>query len=99
MTAEVVKTLENAYRDVRIAYATEVVRYCDERNLDFYQLRDQVNARTQQTDQASADGQAIPTRPPGRYGMQTLKSMLTLEVLATTRSGLPLLSRSAATTK
>src|SRR4029453_15017925 len=61
MTAEVVKTLENAYRDVRIAYATEVVRYCDERDLDFYQLRDQVNARAQQTDQASADGQAIPT--------------------------------------
>jgi len=61
MTAEVVKTLENAYRDVRIAYATEVVRYCDARDLDFYQLRDQVNTRAQQTDQASADGQAIPT--------------------------------------
>jgi UDP-N-acetyl-D-mannosaminuronic acid dehydrogenase len=29
MTAEVVKTLENAYRDVRIAFAAEVVRYCD----------------------------------------------------------------------
>ena len=29
LTAEVVKTLENAYRDVRIAYAAEIVRYCD----------------------------------------------------------------------
>jgi UDP-N-acetyl-D-mannosaminuronic acid dehydrogenase len=61
LTAEVVKTLENAYRDVRIAYATEVVRYCDERDLDFYALRDQVNARARQTDRASSDGQAVPT--------------------------------------
>ncbi|HSE68160.1 MAG TPA: nucleotide sugar dehydrogenase [Gemmatimonadales bacterium] len=61
MTAEVVKTLENAYRDVRIAYATEVVRYCDARDLDFYALRDQVNARARQTDEASSDGQAVPT--------------------------------------
>ena len=61
MTAEVVKTLENAYRDVRIAYAAEVVRYCDERDLDFYGLRDQVNARARQTDRASSDGQAVPT--------------------------------------
>ena len=30
------KTLENAYRDVRIAFATEVVRYCDENDIDFY---------------------------------------------------------------
>src|SRR5262249_52445932 len=30
MTAEVVKTLENAYRDVRIAFASEIVRYCDD---------------------------------------------------------------------
>src|SRR6185436_4466206 len=29
LTAEVVKTLENAYRDVRIAFAAEVVRHCD----------------------------------------------------------------------
>jgi UDP-N-acetyl-D-mannosaminuronic acid dehydrogenase len=61
MTAEVVKTLENAYRDVRIAYAAEVVRYCDEHDVDFFALRDQVNARARQTDSASADGQAVPT--------------------------------------
>ena len=29
LTAEIVKTLENAYRDVRIAFSTEIVRYCD----------------------------------------------------------------------
>lgn len=45
MTAEVVKTLESAYRDVRIAYAAEVVRYCDARGIDFFALRRLVNHR------------------------------------------------------
>ncbi|HMV32623.1 MAG TPA: nucleotide sugar dehydrogenase, partial [Gemmatimonadales bacterium] len=61
MTAEVVKTLENAYRDVRIAYAAEVVRHCDQRDIDFYALRDQVNARLAQADQASDDPNAVPS--------------------------------------
>ena len=61
MTAEVVKTLENAYRDVRIAYAAEVVRHCDGAGIDFYALRDQVNQRLQQDDQASADPNAVPS--------------------------------------
>jgi len=37
LTAEIVKTLENAYRDVRIAYAAEIARYCDAHGIDFYQ--------------------------------------------------------------
>jgi UDP-N-acetyl-D-mannosaminuronic acid dehydrogenase len=61
MTAEVVKTLENAYRDVRIAYAAEVVRYCDANDVDFFALRDQVNALARQSDTASSDPQAVPT--------------------------------------
>lgn len=61
MTAEVVKTLENAYRDVRIAYAAEVVRYCDAQDIDFFALRDQVNAKARQMDGASGDPQAVPT--------------------------------------
>jgi UDP-N-acetyl-D-mannosaminuronic acid dehydrogenase len=61
MTAEVVKTLENAYRDVRIAYAAEVARFCDAGNIDFYALRDQVNARLQQEDAASTDPNAVPS--------------------------------------
>ncbi len=40
LTAEIVKTLENAYRDVRIAFSTEIVRYCDEHNIDFYKVRE-----------------------------------------------------------
>ena len=61
MTAEVVKTLENAYRDVRVAYATEVARFCDARNLDFYALRDRVNAQLRQQDAASTDPNAVPS--------------------------------------
>ena len=41
LTAEVVKTMENAYRDVRIAYTAEIVRYCDLSNIDYYQVREQ----------------------------------------------------------
>lgn len=61
MTAEIVKTLENAYRDVRIAYAAEVVRHCDAHDIDFFALRDAVNARVGQEDAASRDAQAVPS--------------------------------------
>lgn len=61
MTAEVVKTLENAYRDVRIAFASEIVRYCDEHDIDFYSVRDAVNQRLAQVDQASNDATAVPS--------------------------------------
>ncbi len=61
MTAEVVKTLENAYRDVRIAYAAEVVRDCDEQDIDFYAVRDAVNRRLAQADAASDDPNAVPS--------------------------------------
>lgn len=61
LTAEVVKTLENAYRDVRIAFSSEVVRYCDERNLDFYFLRDEINQRINQADSASKNPNEVPT--------------------------------------
>ncbi|MBA3316573.1 MAG: nucleotide sugar dehydrogenase [Gemmatimonadales bacterium] len=61
MTAEVVKTLENAYRDVRIAYAAEVARHCDAHDLDYYALRDEVNRRADQADAASRDPNAVPS--------------------------------------
>jgi UDP-N-acetyl-D-mannosaminuronic acid dehydrogenase len=43
-TAEVVKTVENAARDVRLAYAAEVARFCDERDVDYFAVRRRVNA-------------------------------------------------------
>jgi UDP-N-acetyl-D-mannosaminuronic acid dehydrogenase len=61
LTAEVVKTLENAYRDVRIAYASEVARHCEAQDVDYFQLRDVVNARLAQTDEASHDPNAVPS--------------------------------------
>ena len=61
LTAEIVKTLENAYRDVRIAFSTEVVRYCDENNIDFYKVRDKVNDMLSQSDKATTDPNAVPS--------------------------------------
>lgn len=61
MTAEIVKTLENAYRDVRIAFSAEVVRYCDQHDIDFYAIRDAVNDRLAQNDLVSQDAAAIPS--------------------------------------
>lgn len=59
-TAEIVKTLENAYRDVRIAYSSEVVHYCDENHIDFYDLREKVNKKLAQTDSASNNPNEVP---------------------------------------
>jgi UDP-N-acetyl-D-mannosaminuronic acid dehydrogenase len=61
LSAEIVKTLENAYRDVRIAFSAEVCRWCDANGIDFYALRDAVNARLEQCDGASADPNAVPS--------------------------------------
>jgi len=61
LTAEVIKTLENAYRDVRIAYAAEIVRYCDENDIDFYAVRREVNTRLAQVDCACEDPNAVPS--------------------------------------
>lgn len=61
MTGEVVKTLENAYRDVRIAFSAEVVRWCDAHDVDFYAVRDAVNARLGQTDGASHSPTTVPS--------------------------------------
>ena len=61
LSAEIVKTLENAYRDVRIAFSSEIARYCDENDIDFYQVRDAVNSRLAQSDDASSDPNAVPS--------------------------------------
>jgi UDP-N-acetyl-D-mannosaminuronic acid dehydrogenase len=43
LTAEVVKTTENAYRDVQIAFANEVAMMCEILGVDVYEVRDLVN--------------------------------------------------------
>ncbi|MEO6526471.1 MAG: nucleotide sugar dehydrogenase [Gemmatimonadaceae bacterium] len=72
MTAEVVKTLENAFRDVRIAFAAEVVRYCDAHDVDFFALRRQVNARLAQErgmKDAPCGGLLVPRVGVGGHGL------------------------------
>ncbi|MFB6341472.1 nucleotide sugar dehydrogenase [Saccharicrinis sp. FJH62] len=61
LTAEIEKTLENAYRDVRIAFSAEIVRYCDDHNINFFRLRDSINNRLSQSDNATADPNAVPS--------------------------------------
>ncbi len=61
LTAEIVKTTENAYRDVRIAYAAEIARFCQESDINFFALRDAVNSILRQSDSASANATAVPS--------------------------------------
>ena len=61
MTAEIVKTLENAYRDVRIAFSAEIARYCDENNIDFYKVRGKVNEMLAQSDLANDKPNEVPS--------------------------------------
>ena len=71
-TAEVVKTLENASRDVRIAYAAEVARFCDAQDIDFYAVRRQVNSRLAAERGASAapcGGLLVPTVGVGGHSL------------------------------
>jgi UDP-N-acetyl-D-mannosaminuronate dehydrogenase len=72
LTVEFVTTLENASRDVRIAYAAEVARYCDARDIDFFALRRQVNARLAAERGASAPpcgGLLVPTIGVGGHSL------------------------------
>ncbi len=61
LTAEVVKTFENAYRDVRIAYSAEIAKYCDLKDINFYVVRDRVNSMLNQQDEASGKPNEVPT--------------------------------------
>lgn len=43
LTAEVVKTAENAYRDVQIAFANEIAMICSKFGIDVFEVRELVN--------------------------------------------------------
>jgi UDP-N-acetyl-D-mannosaminuronic acid dehydrogenase len=45
LTAEMAKVVENAYRDVNIAFANEVALACERMGVDVYELRGLINAR------------------------------------------------------
>jgi UDP-N-acetyl-D-mannosaminuronic acid dehydrogenase len=68
-TAEVVKTLENAARDVRLAYAAEVARFCDERDVDYFSVRRRVNALLAADGVPRCGGLLVPTVGVGGEGL------------------------------
>ncbi|UCE37907.1 MAG: nucleotide sugar dehydrogenase [Thermoplasmata archaeon] len=43
LTAEIVKTAENAYRDVQIAFANEIAQICEKLGMNAYEVKDLVN--------------------------------------------------------
>ena len=45
LTAEMAKVVENAYRDVNIAFANEVALACERMGVDVFKMRDLINAR------------------------------------------------------
>jgi UDP-N-acetyl-D-mannosaminuronic acid dehydrogenase len=45
LTAELAKTMENAYRDVNIAFANEMARICETMGVDVFEIRKLMNAR------------------------------------------------------
>ena len=66
ITAELVKTTENAYRDVQIAFANEVALICDKVGADVWQVRELVNKSPQRNMHfpgAGVGGHCIPKDP------------------------------------
>ena len=66
LTAELVKTTENAYRDVQIAFANEVARICESLGGDVWRVRELVNkspGRHMLYPGAGVGGHCIPKDP------------------------------------
>ncbi len=66
LTAELVKTVENAYRDVQIAFANEVALLCESVGADVWQVRSLVNQspfRDMHRPGAGVGGHCIPKDP------------------------------------
>ncbi|MFX0055457.1 MAG: nucleotide sugar dehydrogenase [Promethearchaeota archaeon] len=63
LTAEVVKTTENAYRDVQIAFANEIALLCENIGVDVHEVRELVNKspnRDMHIPGAGVGGHCIP---------------------------------------
>lgn len=66
VTAELVKTVENSYRDVQIAFANEVALICETTGADVWQVRELVNKspnRQMHLPGAGVGGHCIPKDP------------------------------------
>lgn len=66
ITAELVKTTENAYRDVQIAFANEIALICEGLGADIWRVRELVNkspSRSMHLPGAGVGGHCIPKDP------------------------------------
>ncbi len=66
LSAEITKTIENAYRDVQIAFANEVALACEELGADAYEVRKLVNTcpfRDMHIPGAGVGGHCLPKDP------------------------------------
>lgn len=66
LTAELVKTTENAYRDVQIAFANEIALLCENVGADVYEVRELVNKspyRAMHMPGAGVGGHCTPKDP------------------------------------
>ncbi|MEA3338947.1 MAG: nucleotide sugar dehydrogenase [Chloroflexota bacterium] len=66
LTAELVKTMENAYRDVQIAFANEMALLCENMGADVWRIRELVNKsphRAMHLPGAGVGGHCIPKDP------------------------------------
>jgi nucleotide sugar dehydrogenase len=61
LAAETASMVESAFRDVRIAFSTEIARHCDTLDVDYRTLRDHVNDLLEWTDGVSWNPTAVPT--------------------------------------
>jgi UDP-N-acetyl-D-mannosaminuronic acid dehydrogenase len=74
LTAETSKTMENAYRDVNIAFANEMALVCENLNVDVYEIRQLINSRSERHMHLPGSGVGGHCLPKDtwllRYGLQ-----------------------------
>ncbi len=83
LTAEMAKAVENAYRDVNIAFANQVALACERMGVDVYEMRRLINARADRhmhLPGAGVGGHCLPKDPwllvygVERHGNQEMRS-------------------------
>lgn len=74
LTAETSKTMENAYRDVNIAFANEMGLICENLGVDVYEIRELINSRSERHMHLPGSGVGGHCLPKDtwllRYGLQ-----------------------------
>jgi len=74
LTAETSKTMENAYRDVNIAFANEMALICENLGVNVYEIRELINSRSERHMHLPGSGVGGHCLPKDtwllRYGLQ-----------------------------